>query len=83
MLAEELDAEPVWVLNNGVAHVESLPTSQIEAWVQDALDGIEYISGGLDTKFGAVRGAMGHPEPWRINFVAIGNEAGFDSPACQ
>ena len=40
-LAEDLGAEPVWVINNGVSHEESVPAGHIESWVQDALDSIE------------------------------------------
>ena len=40
-LAEELGAEPVWVVNNGVSHEESVPAGRIQSWVQDALDSIE------------------------------------------
>ena len=39
-LAEELGAEPVWVVNNGVSHQESVPAGRIQPWVQDALDSI-------------------------------------------
>ncbi len=34
LLAEELDAEPIWVINNGISHIEDIPTSQIGPWVQ-------------------------------------------------
>ena len=40
-LAEDLGAEPVWVVNNGVSHEESVPAGHIQSWVQDALDSIE------------------------------------------
>lgn len=40
-LAEDLGAEPVWVVNNGVSHEESVPAGRIQSWVQDALDSIE------------------------------------------
>ena len=42
-LAEELGAEPVWVVNNGVSHEESVPAGRIQSWVQDALDSIECV----------------------------------------
>ena len=45
-LAEDLGAEPVWVVNNGVSHEESVPAGHIESWVQDALDSIECAPNG-------------------------------------
>lgn len=41
---------------------------------QDALDSVEFVSGPADSKWGAVRAAMGHPDPWALNYLAIGNE---------
>lgn len=73
-LVEELKAEPVWVINNGVSHDESITGKEITPWVQDALDSIEFITGPPDSKWGAVRAEMGHSEPWTLNYMAIGNE---------
>ena len=42
--------------------------------VQDALDSLEFITGPPDSKWGSLRAAMGHPEPWAIQYMAIGNE---------
>lgn len=42
--------------------------------VRDALDSLEFISGPADSPWGSLRAAMGHPEPWSIRFMAIGNE---------
>lgn len=42
--------------------------------MQDALDSIEFARGAADSKWGSVRAAMGHPEPFKLNHVAIGNE---------
>ena len=47
-LAEELGAEPVWVVNNGVSHTESVPAGLIQPWVQDALDSIECATISVD-----------------------------------
>lgn len=41
---------------------------------QEALDGIEFITGPPDSPWGAVRATMGHREPWRLDYLAIGNE---------
>jgi alpha-L-arabinofuranosidase len=45
-LAEDLGAEPVWVVNNGISHEESVPAGHIQSWVQDALDSIECALSG-------------------------------------
>lgn len=57
-------------------HVE--PGPQLEPYVQDALDELEYVTGDTTTKWGAVRAKDGHPEPFHLNFVEIGNEDFFD-----
>jgi alpha-N-arabinofuranosidase len=64
----------VWVVNNGIAHTDSIPTPDIAGWVQDALDSIEFAQGATTTKFGALRAQMGHPQPFKIDHMAIGNE---------
>ncbi|KAL4424426.1 hypothetical protein ABPG77_006364 [Micractinium sp. CCAP 211/92] len=74
MLAEELGAEPVWVINNGVAHSDSVHAADVWPMVQEALDSLEFISGPPDSKWGSVRASMGRSEPWSINYMAIGNE---------
>ncbi|KFM27338.1 Alpha-L-arabinofuranosidase 1 [Auxenochlorella protothecoides] len=73
-LAEALDTEPVWVINNGVAHADSVPASDIWPYVQDALDSLEFILGSPDSRWGSVRSSMGREQPWNITYVAIGNE---------
>ena len=50
----------------------------LEPYVQDALDEIEYITGAADTKWGALRVRDGHPAPFELHYVEIGNEDGFD-----
>ena len=74
LLSEELGAEPIWVINNGLSHQESLPTAHIQDLVQDALDSIEFITGAADTQWGRLRADMGHPEPWSLTYMGIGNE---------
>ncbi|PWA51146.1 alpha-L-arabinofuranosidase 1 [Artemisia annua] len=74
LLAEDLGAAPIWVFNNGVSHQESVDPSLIEPYVQEALDGIEFARGSSNSTWGSVRAAMGHPEPFDLKYVAIGNE---------
>ncbi|KAL4528572.1 hypothetical protein Ndes2526B_g07307 [Nannochloris sp. 'desiccata'] len=73
-LAEELDTEPVWVINNGVAHGDSVPPSEVLPLLQDVLDSIEFITGPASSTWGSRRAEMGREEPWNLNYVAIGNE---------
>ena len=44
------------------------------AWVQDTLDLIEFANGGTDTEWGAKRAALGHPEPFGLSMIGLGNE---------
>lgn len=77
---EDLHMQPVLAVYAGYSmmqqHVE--PGPDLEPYVQDALDEIEYVTGGTNTKWGAERVKDGHPEPFRLNFVEIGNEDFFD-----
>ncbi|KAK8649219.1 hypothetical protein V6N13_129953 [Hibiscus sabdariffa] len=73
-LAEDLDAVPIWVFNNGISHNDQVDTSGVLPFVQEALDGIEFARGDSSSKWGALRAAMGHPEPFDLRYVAIGNE---------
>ena len=57
-------------------HVE--PGKDLEPYVQDALDEIEYATGGTDTKWGAERAKDGHPAPFKVAYVEVGNEDQFD-----
>lgn len=81
LLAEELGAEALPVLSCGLAcqfqnndmsaHVAM---EDMQPYVQDALDLIEFANGATDTKWGALRAEMGHPEPFQMKYLAIGNE---------
>lgn len=73
-LAEDLGAAPIWVFNNGISHQESVDPSLIMPFVQEALDGIEFARGDPNSTWGSIRAAMGHPEPFDLKYVAIGNE---------
>lgn len=74
LLAEELQAEPVYVINNGVSHQESVPVSEIEPYIKETVDAVEFITGPSSSKWGAVRASMGRKDPWKLNYLAIGNE---------
>ena len=54
------------------------PGPDLEVYVQDALDEIEYAAGGTDTKWGTLRARDGHPAPFTVRYVEVGNEDEFD-----
>jgi alpha-L-arabinofuranosidase len=53
---------------------ERVPLDELEPWVQDALDAIEYANGAADTRWGWLRAAAGHPAPFGLAYLEIGNE---------
>ena len=77
---EDLHMENVLAVYGGYSmrqeHVE--PGKDLEPYVQDALDEIEYATGGPETKWGAERVKDGHPAPFKLAYVEIGNEDWFD-----
>ncbi len=77
---EDLKIEPVLAVYAGYSleqeHVD--PGPALEPYVQDALDEIEYVASSLDTKWGAERAKDGHPAPFPLHYVEIGNEDWFD-----
>ncbi|MED6204764.1 aspartate-semialdehyde dehydrogenase-like protein [Stylosanthes scabra] len=73
-LAEDLGASPIWVFNNGISHQDQVDTTAVLPFVQEALDGIEFARGDATSKWGSLRAAMGHPEPFDLKYVAVGNE---------
>ena len=77
---EDLHMAPVLAVFAGYAlngeHVAAGPG--LTTFVQDALDEIEYVTGGTDTKWGALRAKDRHPAPFPLTYVEIGNEDQFD-----
>jgi alpha-N-arabinofuranosidase len=77
---EDLKIQPVLAVYAGYSmkqeHVE--PGPDLEPYVQDALDEIEYVTGDANTKWGAERAKNGHAAPFRLTYVEIGNEDWFD-----
>ena len=81
LLSEEMGAAPLPILNCGLscqyqnndpkAHVT---VCDLDNYIQDALDLIEFANGDVNTKWGKVRADMGHPAPFNLKFVGIGNE---------
>lgn len=78
--AEDCGAEPVLAVFAGYTlSGDYLEASYVDGFIQDALDEIEYVTGGPDTKWGAQRVRDGHPEPFPLHYVEIGNEDFFDN----
>jgi alpha-L-arabinofuranosidase len=75
-LSEDLGAEPLFCINVGMSHKEVVPMEKMGEFVQDALDAIEYANGPADSQWGALRAKAGHPEPFNLKYVEIGNENG-------
>ncbi|RPI03013.1 MAG: alpha-L-arabinofuranosidase [Ignavibacteriae bacterium] len=77
-LAEDIGAEPLPILNCGMACQfntgELVPLEQLDPYVQDALDLIEFANGDVHSTWGKLRGDMGHPEPFHMKYLGIGNE---------
>lgn len=81
LLSEEIGSEPLPIVSCGLAcqfqnddpgaHV---PVDELQPYIQDALDLIEFANGGSDTEWGALRASMGHPEPFNLKYIGIGNE---------
>lgn len=78
LLAEDIGAEPMPILNCGMAcqfnSGELVPLDELEPYIQDALDLIEFANGPADSPWGRKRAAMGHPKPFNVKFLGVGNE---------
>jgi alpha-L-arabinofuranosidase len=75
-LSEDLGAEPLFCINVGMSHRENVPLDQMGPWVQDALDALEYANGPTNTVWGSLRAKNGHPAPFNLKYLEIGNENG-------
>lgn len=81
LLSEDIGAEPLPVVSCGLScqyqndkeecHV---PLSELDSYVQDALDLIEFANGPVTSKWGKVRADMGHPAPFNMKYIGVGNE---------
>ena len=79
-LCEDIGASPLPVIPVGVScgfhgpKQEAVALDELQPWIDDAFDLIEFANGAVDTEWGAVRAEMGHPEPFSLEFIALGNE---------
>jgi alpha-L-arabinofuranosidase len=77
-LCEDIGAAPVPVLNCGMScqyqAKQLVPMQELDPWVQDALDLIDFANGPITNKWGRLRADMGHPEPFGLKHLGVGNE---------
>lgn len=77
-LAEDIGAAPLPILNCGMAcqynTAEVAALVELDPYVQDALDLIEFANGDINSKWGKVRAEMGHPKPFNLKMMGVGNE---------
>ena len=78
LFSEDIGAEPLPVVSCGLScqyeSNEVVPLDELEPYIQDALDLIEFANGDTTTVWGKVRAQMGHPEPFNLKMIGIGNE---------
>ena len=78
LFSEDIGAEPLPVVSCGLScqyeSNEVVPLDELEPYIQDALDLIEFANGDTTTVWGKVRAQMGHPEPFNLKMIGVGNE---------
>lgn len=78
LFCEDMGCEPVPIVNCGMScqarGVELALMSELDEWIQDAKDLIEFANGDVTTTWGKLRADMGHPEPFNMKYLGIGNE---------
>ena len=82
-LAEDLGAKPLYVVNVGLWHGGMTPADSIQPWIDECLNALEYANGDVTTKYGAMRARNGHPAPFNIEYLEIGNENNQPDPTQQ
>ena len=77
-LCEDIGAQPLPIVNCGMAcqfnSAELCPMDALNPYIQDALDLVEFANGPVTTAWGAKRAALGHPEPFNLKMMGVGNE---------
>ncbi len=77
-LSEDLGAHALFVVNMGIGHDWKVDENNIDPFIQEALDAIEYANGSAtETFYGRLRAQNGHPEPFDLKYLEIGNEQEF------
>ena len=73
-LSEDLGAKPLFVVNVGIWHGGCDPYDKIDSWIEECLDALEYANGPVTSKYGKMRADNGHPAPFNLEYIEIGNE---------
>jgi len=73
-MCEDLGAAPLLCINCGMSGSQAVSTNNLGSWVQEALDAIQYANGDTNTTWGAQRAANGHPAPFNLQYIEVGNE---------
>lgn len=77
-LSEDIGAEPLPILSCGMACQyntgELAPMDELDPYIQDAIDLIEFANSDVNTKWGKLRSDMGHPKPFNLKYIGVGNE---------
>ncbi|WP_028609014.1 alpha-L-arabinofuranosidase C-terminal domain-containing protein [Paenibacillus harenae] len=76
LFCEDIGAKPIPILPGGYDphHKRIVPLDELQPWIDDALDLIEFANGDSSTEWGAIRTKLGHPEPFGLEYIGIGNE---------
>ncbi len=78
LLCEDIGAEPLPIINCGMAcqynTAELVPLDELDPYIDDILDLVEFANGASTSEWGRVRTAMGHPEPFHLKYLGVGNE---------
>ena len=82
-MAEDLGAKPLYVVNVGIWHGGQTPLDSLQPWIDETLAALEYANGDVTTKYGAMRAKNGHPAPFNIEYLEIGNENNQPDPRQQ
>lgn len=75
-LAADLGAEPLCYVDAGMSFKENTPVNEVGSWVKDAFAALEFANGGTNTLWGGHRAAAGHPEPFKLKYVEMGDANG-------
>jgi alpha-L-arabinofuranosidase len=85
-LCEDLGAEPVYVTSSGISENKNdkewfgiCPLDKMQPIISDILDLLEYCKGPVSSTWGAKRAAHGHPAPYKLKYIEIGNENGWET----
>ena len=82
-MAEDLGAKPLYVVNVGLWHGGQTHIDSIQPWIDETLAALEYANGPVTSKYGALRAKNGHPAPFNIEYLEIGNENNQPDPRQQ